>query len=322
MRGIGERAGKLVKFLRTKNIVLVSHVHPDGDAVGSVLGFYLFLRNKGLNVRAFLKDGVPYQYSFLNGVEFIERTLKYDKDDICVLLDASEFSRTGFELPDIPVVRIDHHKTGEDYSEYDIVETSAPATVSLVLEIMKRWDEKSIDKNVARALYTGLLTDTVSFLHANSFSWAFSDALYLSKKANIEDIGSLVYERKRKAYYFLLVRALERLTFDFDDKLAYTYIKNEDFGETGATPEDTNGIVRQVISIDGVDVGVNFIEYEKGTWKISARGKGKVDLAALCQEFGGGGHKDAAGCSIKGSLEEVITKFKNAFKKWAGSLLE
>lgn len=314
------KIGKLIEYIGDKNILLVSHIHPDGDAVGSVLGFYLFLKNKGFSVRAFLKDGVPYQYSFLKGAGFVERQLVFGKDDICLFLDASEFSRTGFKVPNIPIIRIDHHKTGEHYSAYDLVETSAPATSSLVLRILREWDEKNIDSDVARALYTGLLTDTVSFLHSNSFSWAFSDALYLSRKANIEDVGSMVYERKRKSFYFLLVRALERLTFDFNDKLAYTFIENKDFVETGAVFEDASGIVRQVISIDGVEVGVNFIEYESGVWKISARGKGKVDLATLCEKFGGGGHKNAAGCSIKGKFEDVVAKFKNELKRWVESL--
>ncbi len=315
-----EKVLNLINYLKGKKICLVSHVHPDGDAAGSVIGFYLFLKNMKYPVRAFLKDGIPYQYAFLYGAEFIERNLDVSKSDVCILLDASEFSRTGFDKPDLPIIRIDHHKTGERYSDYDIVVTDAPATVSLILSLIKVWDESLIDEKVARALYTGLLTDTVSFIHANSFPWAFSDALYLSQKSQIDDIGSLVYERKRKSFYLLLMRALERLTFDFNDKLAYTFIRNEDFAETGATSEDTDGIVRHVISIDGVEVGINFIEYEKGVWKVSARGKGRIDLALLCQEFGGGGHRNAAGCTIEGSLEKVIKDFKRAFGKWAGSL--
>lgn len=306
----------LERLAEAKSITLVSHVHPDGDAVGSVLGFYMFLQKVGKDVNGVLKDGIPYQYSFLEGVSDIKNQLDLEKSDMCILLDASEFSRTGFEKPDLPIIRIDHHKTGEVYSRYDIVITDAPATVSLVLSIIRKWNESLIDERIARALYTGLLTDTVSFLHANSYSWAFKDALFLSSVADIEDIGSMVYERKRKAFYYLLVRALDRLTFMYNDKLAYTFIRNEDFGQTGALPEDTDGIVRHVISIDGVEVGVNFIEYEKGTWKLSARGKGKVDLALLCAELGGGGHKNAAGCSIEGSLEDAVAAFLNAFKKW------
>ena len=316
MEYVNKKIEKLVNHLSSKRICLVSHVHPDGDAVGSVIGFSLFLKNMGYNVRGFLKDGIPYQYTFLYGRELIEKKLTTEGSDVCILLDASEFSRTGFEKPDIPIIRIDHHKTGEIYSEYDIVETKSPATVSLVLALCKKWDERYIDENVARAFYTGLLTDTVSFLHANLFTWAFQDALYLSQRAHIDDIGFLVYERKRKSFYALLMRALKRLSFDFNDKLAYTFIKNEDFKETNANGEDTDGIVRHVVSIDGVEVGVNFIEYEKGIWKVSARGKGKVDLALLCGEFGGGGHKNAAGCSIEGRLEEVIAAFKKVFRRW------
>lgn len=313
---IDEKIDRVINYLKDKRICLVSHVHPDGDAVGSIIGFGLFLKNMNYNVRLFLKDGVPYQYAFLHGKDIIEKELDVKDSDVCILLDASEFKRTGFEKPNIPIIRIDHHKTGDIYSEYDIVEIKSPATVSLVLSLIKRWNEKYIDENVARALYTGLLTDTVSFLHANSFIWAFSDALYLSQKANIEDIGSLVYERKRKSFYLLLYRILDRLSFDFGGKLAYSYIKNEDFKEVGAKSEDTDGLVRHIVSIDGVEVGLNFIEYEKGVWKISARGKGKIDLATLCQEFGGGGHKNAAGCSIEGSFNEVLKRFKEVFKKW------
>ena len=321
MDSVDSKVEKLAKHLEgVKRIGVLSHVHPDGDAVGSVIGFYLFLKKIGKETKAILKDGVPYQYSFLDGSEEIDTQFDCTNMDLCVLLDASEFSRTGFPKPEVPLIRVDHHKTGEFYSDYDLVVTHAPATVSLVLEILRKWNEDLIDEKIARALYTGLLTDTVSFLHANSFTWAFKDALFLSSITDIEDIGSLVYERKRKAFYYLLVRAIERLTFKFGGKLAYTFIKNEDFPETGATAEDTDGIVRHVISIDGVEVGVNFIEYEKGIWKLSARGKGKVDLSLVCSELGGGGHKNAAGCSIKGSLDNAINNFLKVFEKWAGYL--
>ncbi len=309
--------GLLNMLKGARGIAVISHVHPDGDAVGSVLGFYHFLKKIGKNTVAILKDGVPYQYSFLEGVNEVRNVLDCEGMDMCVLVDASEFARTGFEKPELPVIRIDHHKTGEFYSEHDLVITTAPATVSLILEILKRWNKDMIDEKIARMLYTGLLTDTVSFLHANSFPWAFRDALFLSSITSVEDIGSLVYERKRKAFYYLLVRALERLTFKFWEKLAYTYIKYEDFSETGASAEDTDGIVRHVISIEGVEVGVNFIEYEKGVWKLSVRGKGKIDLALLCEELGGGGHKNAAGCSIKGTLEQAVSEFLRIFDRWA-----
>ncbi len=313
------RYRKLVNRLKAEEgrICLVSHEHPDGDAVGSLIGFYSFLKNAGKNVVPVLKDDIPYFLDYLEDWEDVQQELP-SEFDLCILLDASDFSRTGFARNfESPIIRIDHHKTGESYSEFDIVEEKAPAVGSLILKLIKKWDESMLSQDIGRALFTAILTDTVSFTHANSLKWAFEDAAYLTaKNIKVNDIGSLVYERKRKVFYDFLERALASLDFAFEGRIAYTVLEKKDFEDIGGDFSDTEGIVRYPISIIGVEAGFSFMEKDYGSWRISARGKGKFDLASLCEEFGGGGHKNAAGCALRGKRDEVIGIFMSTLSKY------
>ncbi len=287
-------------------IGLISHKNPDGDAVGSLLALYLFLKKAGKDVKPILLDKVPDFLDFLPGVKEIESKLEANTFDLLILLDASEFSRTGFsDPPNKLIIRVDHHISGKKYSPYDIIVTESPSTASLIYEIIKRYDYKLIDKEIKTCIYTGLLTDTSSFRHSNSFRWAFRNAYELVNNGlDVTDIASLVYERKKLKTLQLLGHALSGLTIL--NNAAFIKITSGMLEYYGLDRSETEGFVNYPLSLEEAIVGVSIIEVEKDIWRVSLRGKNRVNLAKVAEAFGGGGHFNAAGCTIKGKDEEVI----------------
>jgi len=312
-----KKINNLVNLIKnTKGeIGVVSHLNPDGDAVGSLLALYLFLKKIGKKVTPFLKDNVPYFLDFLPGIKEIKKEITPNLD-LIFLVDASEYSRTGFPEPSNKlIVRIDHHISGKSYSNYDLVVPEAPSTTSLIMKIVKKYDPSIIDKDIKTCLYTGLLTDTSSFRHSNSFRWAFKDAYYLVNNGlDVTDIASLVYERKKLKTLQLLAKSLSTITVK--DEVGIILIKREFLEEFGLDKSETEGFVNYPLSIDEAIVGMSIVEVDKNIWRVSLRGKNKVNLAKVAETFGGGGHFNAAGCTIKGSEEEVINSVVEAVKKY------
>jgi len=311
-----KKVRNLQEFLKSYSgkIGLVSHINPDGDAVGSLLGLYLFLKKAGKRVTPYLAEKVPHYLDFLPDVDKIQSKLDATDIDLIILIDATEFSRTGFNAPQTtPIIRIDHHISGRTYSKYDVVIPGAPSTASILLKFARKYDETLISTDIKKCLYTGLLTDTVSFRHSNSFPWAFKDAYYLvSTNLDVTDIASLVYERKKIKTLQLLARVLS--TIFIRDQVAIITIGKELLLEYNIDRSETEGFVSYPLSVDEAIVGVSIVEIEEDRWRTSLRGKNKVNLAKVAETFGDGGHFNAAGCTINGKLDEVIDSLIRTIK--------
>ncbi|MGB9824722.1 MAG: DHH family phosphoesterase [Candidatus Hydrothermia bacterium] len=308
----------LVKFLKdTQNkIGLITHVNPDGDAIGSLLGFYLFMKKAGKNVIPILNDKVPSYLDFLPGILDIKNEMD-DETEILILIDASEFSRTGLQDPlGKRIIRVDHHISGKNYSEYDIVIPEAPSTASIILKLLREYNETLIDKDIKTCIYTGLLTDTSSFRHSNSFKWAFEDAYYLVNNGlDVTGIASLVYERKKLKTLKLLGKVLSEIFVK--EGVAFIVIKRSFLEELGLDRSETEGFVNYPLSVEEAYVGVSITEISDGEWRVSLRGKNRVNLAKVAETFGGGGHFNAAGCTIKGKLDDVIELIVKSVKEYS-----
>ncbi len=308
----------LVKFLRETQakIGLITHVNPDGDAIGSLLGFYLFLKKAGKDVVPILNDRVPSYLDFLPGTVDIKNEID-SETEIIFLLDASEFSRTGLQEPaGKKIIRVDHHISGKNYSEYDIVISEAPSTASIILKFLREYSEALIDKDIKTCIYTGLLTDTSSFRHSNSFKWAFEDAYYLVNNGlDVTGIASLVYERKKLKTLKLLGKVLSEIFVK--DGVAFIVIKRSFLVELGLDRSETEGFVNYPLSVEEAFVGVSVTEISDREWRVSLRGKSKVNLAKVAETFGGGGHFNAAGCTINGKLDEVIELIVKTVKEYS-----
>jgi len=289
-------------------IGIISHFDPDGDAIGSVLGMYNFLKKYKDNVEAVLKDEIPYLFRFLPGVDEVKREPSTHYD-LLLLLDVSDITRTGFdELKFKDLARIDHHKTGTNYGSFDYINENAPSTTALILDILREYDESGITKEVAEPLYAGLLTDTGGFKYGRDFQKSFSTALYLSGKGiDCQDIAQKIFLRKKLEVFKLLSLALETLTV-VEDKIAYIVLRKDFFKKTGTEQQDAQSFVTYPLSVDDVAVGIKFTQADENFWKVSLRGKNQVDLAAIAEEFGGGGHYNAAGLRLNGDEKTVINK--------------
>lgn len=293
-------------------ILVTSHKNPDGDAIGSALGWFNFLRKLKSDVKVILYDNVPYFYDFLPNVGKIVSSKRIDEQfDWAIILDVSEVARTGFDsIPARNSLVIDHHVTANPESTFAIVEPSMPSTCELSLEIMRLIGEDLIDYEVALPIYTGMVTDTGSFGYSSTTPQTLRNAAFLLEKGGINPYTVIknLFERNRLTRIKLLQKVLETLDFALNGKIAHITLYQRFLEETGAGIEETEGFIRYPRSIEGVEVAVFFKEYEPGRWKVSLRSKGSVDVAAISSRFGGGGHVMAAGFEYSGT--EGLEKLK------------
>ncbi len=297
-----------------RRVVVVSHIRPDGDAVGSVVGLTNFLRGVGIEAYPVLKHGVPTVFQFVPGADRVLTDLP--EGDLYLLVDASDWERTGFDRPSAPIVRFDHHLTGERYSDHDLLDEEAPSATSLILRFLREWDEKAIGEDVALPLYVGLLTDTGSFKNREG-TRAFEDALYLvGKGVNPRKVAEMIFREKPIQMYRLLSLALKTLKVVEDGKVAYMVVRREFFEEVGASREHSEGFVEYPLSVKGVIVAMKVEWDPEGYWKVGLRSKdGGPNVAAIAEKFGGGGHYFSAGCRIFGEEEEVIEALLSEIRK-------
>ena len=291
-------------------ILIASHENPDGDTIGSACALYLFLKKLGKDVKLGCRDEVPYFLDFLPASgEFIKLTTA-EEFDLCIVVDAANKERLGVPVRAKKFMRIDHHKGGDFYGEQDLIDAEAPATASVVYYLLSNWREDLIDTDIATCIYTGLATDTGFYTNSNTNEGALKLASSLVEKygVNPHEVAVKVKERNPVERLKLLSKVLDTLELHLDGKVASMYVLKEWLEQLGRGYEDTEGFANYARGIEGVDVALFIIEKpEEGVWKISLRSKDKTDVSVICEKFGGGGHKYAAGCKIphSKSLEEV-----------------
>ncbi len=303
-----------VKFISGfRSISVVSHERPDGDAIGSVLGFSRFLKHKGFDAYPVLKHGVPSTFRFMEGWEEIVEHLP--DSDLYILVDSSDWERTGFERPPKPIIRFDHHITGERYSNYDVLIESSPSSTSVVLDFIRMWDEEGIDYSIALPLYVGLLTDTGSFKNREGTK-PFEDAIFLvNKGVNPKWVAEKVFRENPFETYKLLHLTLKTLNV-VDGKIGYMIVKREFFEATGTSKENTEDFVEYPLSIKGVIVAFKMEWDPKGYWKVGLRSKeGGPNVAEIARKFGGGGHYFSAGCRLYGKEKDVLNALISEIRK-------
>ncbi len=307
MRLSREEMAELIEQM-SGSILITTHKNPDGDAVGSSLGWFNYLKQFKNNVEIVYKDRIPYFFDFLPGIDSIEVKENIDREyDWVIITDVSEVKRTGFDaIPARNTVVIDHHITANPDVDYAIVEPEISSTCELSYEIMKLIDRKRVGYRVALPLYTGMVTDTGSFSYSNT-----SPRTHLVAAELIElgvdpyVVTKNLFERNRINKFKLLEKVLDTLDFAVDGKVAHITVLRRFLEETGAYPEETEGFINYPRSIVGVEVAVFFKEISEEEWKVSLRSKGFVNVAAVAARFGGGGHKMAAGYETKGDLSKV-----------------
>jgi phosphoesterase RecJ-like protein len=299
---------------RANRIIILSHVRPDCDAIGSQLALLLSLQELGKEVTAWNEDGLPESYRFLENSNLIQQPPSEPEEfDLAVALDTASQQRLGTTLHAIRRanrwINIDHHASNPGYGDLVYIDTAAPATGQIVYEFI-RTEKLPFSRAAADALYAAISTDTGSFRYSNTTARTIEVAGELIRSgANAARIANKLYESYPKRRVQLLGQLLPQASFDLDDRVASMSLTNEIKEHLQIQPDDIDGLIDYVRAVDTVVVAVFFEELADGKIRLSMRSKDdQVDVNKICGEFGGGGHPRAAGARIRGNMEEVRSK--------------
>ena len=292
-----------------RTFLVATHENPDGDAVGSSLALACYLSALGKEVTVFSCDLLPDNYKFLPLADTVVTSIPDRKFDICFVLDAGDLSRTGKDPESFrqigKIINIDHHPDNRNFGDINLVDPKASATGALIYRLLSTAGFE-IDYPTALCIYTAIVTDTGSFRYSNADHEAFQiSGQMVSCGINPWFVAEKLYESQPRQRLELLCLALSTLQVADRGDIASITVTLDMYAKTGATSELTDGFVNYPRSIRGVEVAVFFREVENGLFKVGFRSKGKVDVSVLAAAFGGGGHHNAAGCKISGSMEEA-----------------
>lgn len=305
-----ETIQQIIELIRGSNsFLLTSHEGPDGDAVGSTLALASFLRKIGKEVTVHFKDQIPELYTFLPGSDSVQQHIPDRLFDAAFVLDIGEKRRAGSEFCNFgqitSLINLDHHLSCENFGTYNIIDSQAAATGVLVYRIISAFGY-DIDRDTALCLYVSIITDTGSFRYSNANREAFSIAgEMIERGVNAWDVAEQLYENQPRKRLRLLGLCLPTLEVFKDGLAASVTVTLDMYESTGADAELTDGFVNYPRSINGVEVAIFFRQLEEKRFKVGFRSKGKVNVAAFSAAMGGGGHHNAAGCTIDGTLDEV-----------------
>jgi phosphoesterase RecJ-like protein len=298
----------LNNIAKGERFLVAAHGNPDGDALASTMALTLALREMGKTAVAYNQDGLTEEMAFLPGSDTLVSELgDNDRFDVGFILDSGELRRAGTHLAEHceMLVNIDHHPYSEDFGSIYFVDETACATGALVYRILSEAGQ-AISPQVAVCIYTAILADTGSFRYSNADPEAFRIAAeMINKGVSPWDVASNLYENRPEKRLRLLAKALQTLTISKCGRYGSISVTSEMFSETETTSEHTDGFVNYPRSVQGVEVALFFRQVDPAKFKIGFRSKGRVDVGCLAREFGGGGHHNAAGATITGSLDEI-----------------
>jgi bifunctional oligoribonuclease and PAP phosphatase NrnA len=299
---------QVVQLIEQKQrFMITSHVRPDGDGLGSGLALCWMLKALDKEAYVVLRDRVPPAYEVLPGSELV-----IVQDDVTEIYDAafiiecSDVDRPG--LPSLRnqfVVNIDHHSTTGPFGDINWIDSTAAAVGEMIYNLCKALGVE-VTKEIAECIYTALLTDTGSFHFSNTTERTLKIASELVRRG-VEParISQALFYSNSYSKIRLLGLVLSSIERDESGRIAWITMDRATMYEAGAAEEDSDGIVNQALSIDEVEAVAFFKELSPGAYRISLRSKGKHNVAKVAELFGGGGHRNAAGCRITADIDEV-----------------
>jgi bifunctional oligoribonuclease and PAP phosphatase NrnA len=291
------------------SVLIGTHLNPDGDALGSALAMSQYLTSLGIENEIICHHPAPRNLQFLPRVDRVRTEPKHEKYDLGIILDLDSMERLGSTevffaaLPRLIV--IDHHIPHQAPGDFRIIDTGASATALILTRLFLELKAK-ITPEMATCLLTGIVTDTGSFRFRNTTPEALAlSAQLLEHGGDLTRISEEIFQSKPLCSTRLLGHTLDTMQLSDDHRLAWGIVSVDDFARAGAQDEDTEGFVNELLFIDSVQIAAIFREPKPGKVRCSIRSRGELDVAAVCREFGGGGHRNAAGCTLDMSLEEA-----------------
>lgn len=292
-------------LLSKDKILILTHRSPDGDTIGSGYALAMALRKLGKSVKVDCTDPFPEKYSYFT--DKLEK-LEFDEEFV-VSVDIADTKLLGEKLSDYADkidLCIDHHGSNTKYAKEYYVEASAAAAAQVIAKLIRLMNIE-FDKDIANAIYTGITTDTGCFRYTNVTAETHRIAAdMIDCGAESGMINRLMFETKSRSRLEIERRVMDSIQFYLDGRCAIAYATIDMMKESGAVDNDMEGVSSLPRQIEGVMAGITLREKNNGKFKVSVRTTDELDASAICANFGGGGHKAAAGCMITGTLNEAI----------------
>ena len=300
------------EILKRRRFVLTSHVRPDGDAIGSQLAMAYALRHLGKEVRIVNRDPAPPPLQVFPGVGDIEIAERVDDPGDCVIvMESGDLSRTGVDgLGRGFIINIDHHVGNTMFGAVNWFDVSAAACGEMVFDLVRELGVP-LTHDIAVHVYIAILTDTGSFHYSNITPRTF-EISRICVEAGVDPpaVARSVFDNNSLGRLKLFGAVLSRMQLDPSGRLATLWIDQRLAAECGGTYDDTEGLINMPLTVKDIQAVVFFKELGPGDWRVSMRSKGNVDINAVAKEFGGGGHKNASGCSATGALADLMRVFE------------
>ncbi len=313
-----ELAEVVTRLHAASRIVVSSHERPDGDAIGSGMALVLALRALGKDARMVMCDTPPPALQPFPSVDGVWVTREVDETfDVAVIMECSDLSRTGVQgLDRSPVLNIDHHPQNARYGVVNWVDESAAACGELVYDLVMALGVP-LTADVATHLYLAILTDTGSFHFSHMTPRTFDIAgRAVAAGADPVWIARTHYDSSRMARVRIFGRVLSDMVVDAGGRIALLAITPEIAAEAGGTYDDTEGLINFPLSVKDLCAVAFFKQAESpNEWRVSLRSKGAVDIGAVARRRGGGGHRNAAACAVRGPLDEVRADVLQALER-------
>lgn len=317
---LDRQLSKVVEMLKgAKHVGIISHERPDADAIGSSIALSMILERVNVENAVFNVDGLPESLKFLPGSRRCRKNADLlSRCDLIVLLDCGSASRAGATPKSIwtkPVIVIDHHETidGKLAAE-SLHDAHASSTAELVFLLGEKMGV-TWDSDIATNIFAGIHTDTGGFRYSKTSARTFQIAATLVGTGfDIADVTNSLYEQQPLRIFRLKSEVLSRIEFAASGTVAFVAITDEQKRRHSIHDDDLLALVNEARSIAGVEVAMQLEELGDGTVKVSLRSKSYLDVASVASQFGGGGHTNAAGCRVSGSLSNVLARLKNAIE--------
>lgn len=319
---------ELLNFLKSHSrFIITSHVNPDPDAIGSEIAIAGILKQLGKEYSIINTSITPYNIEFLDGDNLIEY---YNEDehyklfndcDAAIVLDLNHLNRTvrmeeQFRKFKGDIICIDHHTKPEYFSEYNYIDESKSSTGEIIFDFIESTNELSLNKNIATAIYSAIMTDTGSFRFSKTNANLHRKvATLLEHDLSSEDIYDKIYSQFAFSRIKLLGESLYTISISESGKISYMIVTQESVKRSRGIESDVDGFVNFALTTKGVKIGILFFELEDGV-KISFRSKEEIPVNKLASEFGGGGHINASGTRLFNTeLEDLVSKVLSSAEK-------
>lgn len=303
-----------------ESIAVLPHVSADGDALGSSLALSLALKKMGKHVKIYVEEEIPNTYNFLPGKEHVE-VYKAQKEeyDLVLALDTGDLARLGnrieiFNSTDT-TINIDHHTTNTEFASINHVKTNSAAVGEIIYQLIKRMGI-NLDESISTCLYVAIATDTGGFRYSNTTTLTHQiTADLINNGVDVSKISQIVFETLPYKKVKLMGLAIDSIEISENGLLAFLTVTNDMLKNANASEEDCDGLVNIARNIEGVEVAVLIRQRSDNEFKINFRSQNYVDVSVIAHKYSGGGHKKAAGCTLRGSMEEIKQMLNNDIRE-------